>query len=141
MLESMKDQLLGLIVGGLIFSVLSGLLVNWIWAKRSKKIDLQEKLKKQKEDQQNLICRVVVEVDYNNISGIGDEKANFRFDAHRELLTSSFSQNTPNDIQKLIGEILGIGGKCNGGRIGPDSNPGMVKVKCSQLKEYLQKIN
>jgi hypothetical protein len=94
MLEWMKDQLFGLIVGGLIFSVLSGLLVNWIWAKRSRKIDLQEKLKKQKEDQQSLIRRVIEEVDYNNISGIGDEKADFRFDAHRELLTSGFTQNT-----------------------------------------------
>ena len=49
MVDWILDQLPGLIIGGLFFSILSGLAVNWIWEKRSKKansIDVRKQEKK-----------------------------------------------------------------------------------------------
>lgn len=88
-----------------------------------------------------MLQRVVEEVDYNNTPGIGDERAHFRLDAHRELYTSGLHYQGFNEVKMLIGEILRLGGLCNAGRISGDVRPGIVKAKCSEVKKFISMIN
>lgn len=124
----------------LIVGIILGKCGDWLWQKfYVAKRNLESESAHQEIEFQQLLYKVIDEIDSNCMRGVGDEKCPFRLTEHTSLALS-LNQKLPKETKASIKLILDEARLCNAGRLQNGVTPNRVKEMGKLLKNQLREL-